>query len=196
MARVEIKVPNWLDKIFAWPAMVYRKHKYGYTYRKISLGEGEWTILDVEDYYRYGNFKWSLGGYKKNFYAVAGIRNKDGEFEIVRLHRAIMNPPEGRVVDHRNGDGLDNRRENLRIATKSENICNSRKRTNTSSRFIGVSFDKRSGLWHAYITHCRKRKFLGYFDSEIDAAKAHDAAAKKYHGEFARLNFPEGVTVS
>jgi hypothetical protein len=103
-----------------------------------------------------------------------------------------MNPPKNRVVDHRNNNGLDNRRENLRIATKGQNVCNSIKtRRNTSSKFVGVSFDKRSGLWHAYITHCRKRKFLGYFKDETDAAHAYDVAAKKYHKEFARLNFPE-----
>ena len=191
MASIQIKVPDWLDHICAWPVMAYRRQKYGYTFRRIDLGQGEWTLLDEVDYYRFGNLKWSLGGYKKNLYAVSGIKNKDGNFELVRLHRLIMNPPENLVVDHRNGDGLDNRRENLRLATKSQNLFNSRKRKNTSSQFIGVSFDKRSGLWVAYIGLCRKKIFLGYFKNEIDAAKAYDAAAKIYHGEFARLNFPE-----
>jgi hypothetical protein len=190
-AKLTITIPDWLDRICAWPVMAYRRQKYGYTFRRIDLGQGEWTLLDEVDYYRFGNLKWSLGGYKKNLYAVSGVKNKDGNFELVRLHRLIMNPPENLVVDHRNGDGLDNRRENLRLATKSQNLFNSRKRKNTSSQFIGVSFDKRSGLWVAYIGLCRKKIFLGYFKNEIDAAKAYDAAAKIYHGEFARLNFPE-----
>jgi len=190
-AKLTITIPEWLDRICTWPVMFYRRQKYGYTFRRIDLGQGEWTLLDEVDYYRFGNLKWSLGGYKKNLYAVSGVKNKDGNFELVRLHRLIMNPPENLVVDHRNGDGLDNRRENLRLATKSQNLFNSRKRKNTSSQFIGVSFDKRSGLWVAYIGLCRKKIFLGYFKNEIDAAKAYDAAAKIYHGEFARLNFPE-----
>lgn len=192
MTTIQFKVPNWLDYIFACPLMLYRKHKYGYSYRRIYLGQNHWTILDAEDYYKFSNIGWALGGYKKNFYAVGGIKNKDGEFEIMRLHRVIMNPPKRRVVDHRNGDGLDNRRDNLRLATRGQNVCNKIKtRKKTSSKFIGVSFDKRSGLWAAYVGHLRKKIFLGYFDSEIAAARAYDKAALEYHKEFARLNFPE-----
>ncbi len=173
--------------------MLYRKQKYGYSYRRIYLGEDEWTILDAEDYYKYGKFNWSLGGSRKNFYAVRGIKNKNGEFELVRLHRAIMNPPKRRVVDHRNGDGLDNRRDNLRIATKAQNACNGRKRKNTSSRFIGVHFHKGRNMWAARIQHHKKDIWIGYFKSEVEAARAYDKAARKYHGEFARLNFPKAT---
>jgi hypothetical protein len=192
MARIEIKVPDWVDRICAWPVTAYRRRKYGYTYRRIYLGEGEWTILDVEDYYRFGNFKWSLGGSRKNFYAVRGIKNKKEEVEESRLHRAIMKAPKGRIVDHKNCNGLDNRRENLRIATRAQNACNSRKRKNTSSRFMGVYFHKRGNKWGARLQHHGKDIWIGYFRSEVDAAHAYDKVAKKYHGEFARLNFPEG----
>jgi len=188
--NLTIGIPSWLDKICAWPVMVYRRGKYGYSFRRIYLGQSQWTILDVEDYYKFANIGWALGGYKKNFYAVGGIKNKNGEFEIVRLHRAIMNPPKRRVVDHRNGNGLDNRRENLRIATKSQNACNNRKRRNSTSRFIGVYFHKWHGLWVASIWYRGKKIWLGQFESEIEAAKAYDRSALKYRKEFARLNFP------
>jgi hypothetical protein len=186
-----IEIPVWLDKIFAWPALVYRQWKYGYTYRRIYLGQGEWTILDVEDYYRFGNLKWTLGGSRKNFYAITSIKNNKGEIETVRLHRLIMKAPKGRIIDHRNCKGLDNRRENLRIATKAQNACNRRKRSNASSRFLGVSFYKPSNTWAARLQHHGKDIWLGYFKREIDAARAYDKAAKKYHKEFASLNFPE-----
>ena len=65
--------------------MLYRKQKYGYSYRRIYLGQNFWTILDADDYYKFSDLGWALGGYKKNFYAVGGIKNKDGEFEFVRF---------------------------------------------------------------------------------------------------------------
>jgi hypothetical protein len=176
---------------FAWPVMIYRQCKFGYTYRKIYLDEGKWTILDLQDYYRYAGFKWCIGGDEGKFYAIRGQMISPADSRIVRLHRLIMNAPKGLLVDHRNGDSLDNRRENLRLATNAQNQLNSRKRKNATSRFRGVYFHKEHGKWAAYIIEAGKKIFLGYFYVEIDAAKAFDKAAKKYHGEFARLNFPE-----
>ncbi len=191
MTRVEFKIPDWLDRILAWPVTAYRKRKYGYSYRRIPLGEGKFTIVDEQDYYRFNKFNWCAEYDGWNTYAVriTGVPKK--KIEILSLHRAIMNRPKGLLVDHRNNNGLDNRRENLRIATKSQNTCNRRKKENTSSQFIGVCFSKREGKWAVNITHQRKGEWIGYFEDEIEAAKAYDAAAKKYHGEFARLNFPD-----
>jgi hypothetical protein len=111
---------------------------------------------------------------------------------MVSMHREIMNAPAGLLIDHRNRDTLDNRRNNLRLATYSQNGCNSKiDKTKTTSKFRGVRFIKKTGKWAANIRINGKKTWLGSFKTEIDAAKAYDAAAREYHGEFARLNFPE-----
>jgi hypothetical protein len=172
--------------------MAYRKHKYGYAYRRIPLGEEEFTLVEQDDYYRFGRFHWHLGGNDERVYVVRSYKTESEKLKYVSLHREIMNNPRGLLVDHRNGDGLDNRQSNLRPATHSQNGCNRKKRKNTSSQFVGVSWDKRVRRWSCRIKHQNKEIWLGYFDIETEAAKAYDAAAKKYFGEFARLNFPEG----
>ena len=192
--NITIGIPEWLDRICAWPMMVYRKQKYCYAYRRIYLGEGFWTILDEKDYYRYGHIKWCLGGNRKIAYAIGGIKNKKGEFKIVYLHRVIMKSPKGKVVDHKNGKSLDNRRANLRNATYAQNSSNKRKRkSKTTSRYIRVSFEKNQNRWAVKIKSKGKSYWVGSYKTEIEAARASDKAARKYHGEFARLNFPEDV---
>jgi hypothetical protein len=190
--NLTIGIPVWLDFIFTCPLLAYRLLRFGYTYRRIYLGEDEWTILDQQDYYRLGNLKWGVCGHDEHIYGGRFIKTtKSAGIKLIYLHREIMNAPANLLVDHINSDTLDNRRANLRLATHSQNSCNRPKKSNTSSRFIGVSFLKQRKRWRAAIRHHGKRIWLGYFDSEIEAGKAYDEAARKYHGEFARLNFPE-----
>jgi hypothetical protein len=170
--------------------LTFRRLLYGYPFRKIFLSRDNFTLVDPIDYYWLNNFQWCAEHKDQNIYAVRFILNPGQRPKITSMHRDIMNSPKGLLVDHRNCDGLDNRRANLRLATHSQNQCNKRKRrSKTSSRFIGVCFDKGTGRWCAHVKTEGKTKWLGRFDSETDAAIARDIAAKKYHGEFARLNF-------
>jgi hypothetical protein len=188
-ANLIIGIPIWLDKICVCPLLLYRKLKHGYPFRKIPLGEGKFTIVDPRDFYSLNAFNWCPKENGPRTYAVRLIADSNNRTKILSMHREIMDPPAGMLVDHRNRKTLDNRRENLRLATHSQNQCNKEKTARkTSSHFIGVFFEKHSGKWVARITSRGKKIWLGRFSSETDAAHAHDVAAKKYHGEFARLN--------
>lgn len=155
-------------------------------YKIIELTQNKYAVVDDEDYDRLRGLKWH---YHSSGYAVHG-GNHYRKISKTYMHRLIINAPKNMEVDHINGDGLDNRKENLRIVTKAENAMNrSRSSKNNHSGFKGVSFYKRLNKWQAYINKDRKFIFLGYFDAKIEAAKAYDTAAKQYFGEFAKLNY-------
>ena len=191
-SKLTITIPVWLDLVLVWPVLLYRQWKYGYSYRRIYLGEGRFTIVDPPDFYRFNKSHWLFKTRGNCFYAIRFINTSNDKLKFILLHREIMKAPKGLLVDHRNNDGLDNRRANLRIATRSQNGMNSRRnKSKTSSQYVGVTFDKRKRRWFTRIYFNNKCIRIGYFEGEIVAAKAYDAAAKKYYGEFARLNFPE-----
>jgi hypothetical protein len=104
----------------------------------------------------------------------------------------IMRPPKGMVVDHIDGNGLNNRRSNLRICTRAENNRNRRPTPGGSSRFRGVYRCRVADRWIANLSVNNRTVYVGLFADEVEAALARDAAARKHHGRFAWLNFPEG----
>mgnify|MGYP001615685995 CR=1 FL=1 len=158
----------------------------------IPLTKGQHAIVDDEDYEWLSQWKWHcMGRYAARSVATPELPGpwKQRKFS---MHHAILQTPKGMHTDHINGDGRDNRRENLRICTPAENIRNQRanKRTGRTAKYKGTFFVKELGKWKAVIGINRGTKYLGLFTSEIDAARAYDAKARELFGAFARLNFP------
>lgn len=149
------------------------------------------TIVDDIDYDELSGYKWSVRKRGYVFYARRTTSSIGGlkPFWLL-MHRVIMNALKGQDVDHRSGDGLDNRRDNLRFCTNSQNQQN-RKKIKGSSRFKGVSWSKSSKKWQVHITLNKKVYYLGCRKSEIESALLYDAKARELFGEFAFLNFPD-----
>jgi len=105
-----------------------------------------------------------------------------------RMHQIIMNAPKGMCVDHKNGNPLDNRRCNLRICTRSQNSCNKGKPKSNTSGYKGVTWQTREQKYYCKLMVNKRVIPLGYFTCPVEAAKAYNEAALKYHGEFAYLN--------
>jgi hypothetical protein len=161
-----------------WPLMVYRKHKYGWPFRRIPLGEGRFTIVDPLIFYKLNKFHWTIDGREDRIYAVRNVVSADHHSRSVRMHREIMKAAPGVIIDHKNNNTLDNRAANLRPATHAQNAHNRRKmRRKTSSRFIGPRLEKKTNLFRVEIMHLGKRIYIGRFANEIDAARAYDEAA-------------------
>jgi hypothetical protein len=161
--------------------------------KKIQLTQGQFALVDDEDYERLSKVRWHAWWthHTQSFYARRNSPRVNGKRHLILMHREIMGEPDGVVVDHVNHNTLDNRRENLRACSHSENNHNQRKRCDNSSGFKGVSWNKRQKKWRAYIKINGKQQHLGYYTSEIEAAAAYDAAAAELHGDFALTNFRE-----
>jgi hypothetical protein len=153
--------------------------------RFIPLTKGKVAIVDAADYEWLSKYKWHAVKVGGKLYAYR-CRNR----RSISMHRMIMGEPKGKVVDHRDGSSLNNRRSNLRICTTAENIRN-RRHTGGASRYKGVYFVKRLKKWKAVITFNSKTIHIGCFSDEISAGKAYDKKAKELFGEFACLNFPD-----
>lgn len=144
---------------------------------------GRAVIVNDDDYNRLASFQWYFGRYRGREYAFA---RPDGR-KTIYMHTMLLGKVRGFEIDHRNGNGLDNRRENLRHVTPAQNQANQR-RTRGRSKFKGVTWDSIMNRWAARIYPAGKSKRLGRFKTEIEAAKAYDAAAVEVWGEYAATN--------
>ena len=153
--------------------------------KEILLLRGQSCIVDNEDWSYLSQYKWYANAL---MYAVRRTSMKKGIRSLIYMHREILSPVSKQQVDHISGYTLDNRKQNLRICTIAENNKNRRLGSNNNSGYKGVHWNKYEKKWQARIQSNKKRIQIGYFNDVIEAAKAYDLAAMKYHGKFARLN--------
>lgn len=152
----------------------------------IPLTQGKFALIDSVDLTLVESRRWCAirleGGI---WYAQSSIW-VNGRSTSMYMHRLILGTPRGMKTDHRDGDGLNNRRSNLRSATHSENMRNAKCRVDSRSGYKGVRFVPQTGHWIARLA----TKRVGTFATAEEAARAYDAAATDLYGEFARTNFP------
>ncbi|MBN2129633.1 MAG: HNH endonuclease [Sedimentisphaerales bacterium] len=150
--------------------------------KRIPLSRGQYALVDTSDYEWLSQYTWQM--------CASGYALRIEKGKRVYMHRQIMDPPKGMIVDHIDCNQANNCRANLRLCTPGQNGRNRSKQVRTSSRFKGVSWHKKSAKWRAGIRFKGEQIWLGYFVDEVEAAQAYDAKAVELFGEFARLNFP------
>lgn len=169
---------------------------------KIELTQNKATLVDDKNLKWLNQDKWHVDKHGNIYYAVRKItiqsqdkkKNIKQKRKTIYMHRIIMENKLGRklkqneYIDHINGNGLDNRRNNLRLCDNSKNIANSNKQKNTSSIYKGVCWNKRLKKWISQIRFNKKTMHLGVFHDEIEAALAYNEIALKYFKEFAKIN--------
>ena len=161
--------------------------------KKIKLTQGKFALVDDEDFERVSQYKWLA--HKNNlsdniWYAARNITVSKNKRKRIYLHRYIMNVSEIRTpyVDHVNHNGLDNRKENLRLCSMSQNQANRATAIDSLSGYKGVSYQKRDKIFVASIVCNKEYYYLGCFKAADEAALAYNKKAIELHGEFAYLN--------
>ena len=150
--------------------------------KRMPLGDGVYAYVDGADFEWLNQWTWRVHG---------GYAARHEKRTVVFMHREIMKPPEGKIVDHVSGNKFDNTRANLRNITPQENQHNRRKQRGASSIYKGVTYYKAGRCWRAFLTCGKECYYLGQFDTEVEAARAYDYRAVEVFGEFARPNFPD-----
>jgi hypothetical protein len=156
--------------------------------KEIQLTNGGVALVDDEDFDELNKYKWFSHKEKYTTYAWRHIRKGSHQYGKIKMHRQILNSEDNQLVDHINGNGLDNRRSNIRLCTSQQNQMNKVKSENCSSGFKGVSYHSQNKKWRATINFNRKQISIGCYPSEKEAAIAYNNRAIELFGEFARPN--------
>lgn len=147
-----------------------------------------WALVDNDDFEELNKYRWYVSrGFRENYYAVRTYNLHSIKYSEC-MHRKILKAKAKEFVDHKDGNGLNNQRANIRICTKSENAMNVGLNSKNKTGFKGVVWDKDRGQWRTTIRVGGKYKFLGRFYDKKEAAVAYNRAAIKYFGEFANIN--------
>lgn len=144
----------------------------------VLLTQGKKAIVDDEDYDRVSKLKWQ---YHTGGYAKSGVKT-------IRLHRFILNAPPNLEVDHINGNKLDCRKSNIRLCSRKQNVRSVPKRKDTTNKYKGTHFLKHRNKWISRIQIDGKRINSGYFNTEKEAAERYNSLAKRFFGDYAKLN--------
>ena len=164
--------------------------------KEILLTQGKTALVDDCDFETLNQHRWCATKRRHTYYAIRNVRF-NGKWTMIYLHRAVLGLTDPKVsVDHINGYGLDNRRENLRIATNAQNQANQRPQVGCTSTWRGMCFDKSYGKWKAQIGNGTSSKYLGRYHRELLAAHRYDRAAREQFKEFAKPKFGEGSFVT
>lgn len=154
--------------------------------KRIPLTRGKVALVDDEDYDWLSQWKWFAKYNFGKFYAAR--HDPKNHSHTIHMHQMLLGPR----CDHKNRDGLDNRKENLRKASRRQNNCNQGLRKNNRTGYKGITCpDKRHDKYQARIGYKGRIIYLGYYETKEEAARAYDEAAKRLHGEFAVLNFTQ-----
>lgn len=161
--------------------------------REILLTQNQRALVDDDDFEWLSQYRWCAvwNPPTRSFYAVRNARRSDAKRGAIFMHQSILKLKPDERADHWNHDTLDNRRENLRRCTYSQNAANRRMMCNNTSGFKGAHWNKQRNKWRAMINWQGVRYHLGYFNNLEDAAHAFDAKARELFGEFAYCNFQE-----
>lgn len=151
--------------------------------KRIKLTRGKYALVDDEDFKNLSQFNWCI-----SFYGYAVRRFAGSKSKIVWMHREIMNPPKEMEIDHKDNNPLNNQKSNLRIATHSENSKNHKLSKNNKVGYKGIHWREDAKKWRTQIIFNYKKIHLGYFKDKKEAALIYNQAAKKYFGQFAKLN--------
>ena len=158
---------------------------------EIPLTRGKVALIDDADFDLISRFKWSAYKSKNTYYAHAGVRLNNGSRTTIQMHRLLLGLTDPKIkTDHRDRNGLNNSRANLRACSHAENGRNRTAQANNSSGYKGVSFHKQHEKWQARIMVNGKSKHLGFYLTPEDAHQAYCAAAAEFHGEFANVGNP------
>ena len=169
--------------------------------KRIKLTQNQYALVDDGDYAELNQWKWQAhyNPHTKSYYTVRTTLAKNGKRKQIGMHRIILNAPKNMQVDHINHNTLDNRKQNLRLCTQSQNQMNQARHKKTLSKYKGVDLaewkykNKVYQYWRARIQINGKPILLGLFKSEIQASRGYDKAAKELFGEFAFINFKEEI---